>query len=76
MPDLVITYTFRSPCACCAVVAQEDVEYSGPHDLEGRHTFNRRGRVPRACFLIVCSACLARLGRCRVRDDCPVRPPL
>ena len=39
MPDLVITYTFRSPCACCAVVAQEDVEYSGPHDLEGRHTF-------------------------------------
>ena len=36
---------------------------------------HRRGRVPRACFLIVCNACLARLGRCRVRDDCPSGRP-
>ena len=74
MPDLVITYTFRSPCACCAVVAREDVEYSGPHDLEGHHAFSG-GVEYHACFPIVCNACLARLGRCRVRDACPIRTP-
>ena len=75
MPDLVITYTFRSPCAYCANVVQEDVEYSGPHDSEGHHAFTG-GVECRACFLNVCTDCLPRLGRCRVRDDCPIWPPL
>ena len=59
MPNLTITitYTFRSPRACCAVVAREDVEYSGPHDLEGHHAFTG-GVECHGCFLIVCSDCL------------------
>ena len=75
MPDFVITYTFRSPCACCANVIQEDVEYSGPYDAEGHHVFTG-GVECYDCFLIICNHCLPRLGQRRVKDDRPIRPPL
>ena len=75
MPDTVITYTFRSPCSYCSTFAREDGEYSGPYDTEGHAVFTG-GVECFVCFLIVCADCLPRLARCRVRDDCPVRPPV
>ena len=69
------TCTFRSPCAYCANVVQEDVEYSGLHDPEGHATFTG-GVGCHAFFLVICSDCLPRLGRCQVQNDCPIRPPL
>ena len=62
-----LTYTFRSPCAYCANVVREDVEYSAPYDAEGHHVFTG-GVECYDCFLIVCIDCLPRLGRCRVQD--------
>ena len=74
MTDTVITYTFRSLCAYCDAVVREDVEYSGPYDSEG-HVVFIGGVECHACCLVVCAGCLPRLGRCRVRNGCPIRPP-
>ena len=70
-----LTYTFRSLCDYCANVVREDVEYSGPYDAEGHHVFTG-GVECHGCFLIVCSDCLPRMSRCRVKDDCPIRLPM
>ena len=70
-----LTHTFRSPCSYCPTVVREEVEYCGHYAAEGRATFTG-GVECHACFLIVCSDCLPGLGRCRVRDDCPIRRPV
>ena len=75
MTDTVIAYTFRSPCAYCDAIVQEDVEYDGPYDNEG-HVVCTGGVECHACCIIVCADCLTRLGRCRAREDCPIRAPV
>ena len=75
MTETIISFTFRAPCAYCATVVQEDVDYSGPYGAEGHATFTG-GVECHGCLLIVCTNCLPRLGRCRVREDCPIRPTL
>ena len=69
------TYIFRSPCAYCDAIVREDVEYSSPHATEGHVVFTG-GVECHACCLVVCTDCLTHLGRCRVRDDCPIRAPV
>ena len=75
MHNPAISYTFRPPCAYCANVVRADVEYSGLYDAEGHAAFTG-GAECHASFLVVNADCLPQLGRCRVRDDFSIRPPM
>ena len=59
MPDLVITYTFRSPCAYCSNVVQEGRAVLPSLRPPGPRHLHRRGECY-ACFLVVCLDCLPR----------------
>ena len=75
MLDNAVPYSFCSPCVFTATVVQEDVEYSGHNDAEGRHVFTGALEYHARRF-VVRSERLPRLGRRRVRDYCPIRRPV